>query len=238
MEKGNCDRAPKALILDCGGVLAYPTHGDWTFPPAMMESLRAFPARDVVIARARAALEWLDESEKLDSLEEEDGLRLGYLRAATNDLGLYMENEVLAQGAHWITYTPECYSLYADVLPVLEAWQGKYRLGLLSNAMPSMKKAMEALGALQWFDAAIASCEIGAIKPAHQMYEAILAALGVAPGEAVFVDDLPMNLEAARALGMRAVRMARPFYLEWMPPQDGSWDGECVSSFAELNAIL
>ena len=44
--------------------------------------------------------------------------------------------------------------------------------------------------------------------------------------------------EAARALGMRAVRMARPFYLEWMPPQDGSWDGECVSSFAELNAIL
>ena len=42
-----------------------------------------------------------------------------------------------------------------------------------------MKKAMEALGALQWFDAAIASCEIGAIKPAHQMYEAILAALGV-----------------------------------------------------------
>ena len=90
MEKGNCDRAPKALILDCGGVLAYPTHGDWTFPPAMMESLRAFPARDVVIARARAALEWLDESEKLDSLEEEDGLRLGYLRAATNDLGLYM----------------------------------------------------------------------------------------------------------------------------------------------------
>lgn len=179
MEKGNCDRAPKALILDCGGVLAYPTHGDWTFPPAMMESLRAFPARDVVIARARAALEWLDESEKLDSLEEEDGLRLGYLRAATNDLGLYMENEVLAQGAHWITYTPECYSLYEDVLPVLEAWQGKYRLGLLSNAMPSMKKAMEALGALQWFDAAIASCEIGAIKPAHQMYEAILAALGV-----------------------------------------------------------
>lgn len=140
MEKGNCDRAPKALILDCGGVLAYPTHGDWTFPPAMMESLRAFPARDVVIARARAALEWLDESEKLDSLEEEDGLRLGYLRAATNDLGLYMENEVLAQGAHWITYTPECYSLYEDVLPALEAWQGKYRLGLLSNAMPSMKK--------------------------------------------------------------------------------------------------
>ena len=238
MEKGNCDSAPKALILDCGGVLAYPTHGDWTFPPAMMKALRAFPARDVVIARARAALEWLNESEKMDSLEEEDSLRLGYLRAATNDLGLYVENEALAQGAHWITYTPECYSLYEDVLPALEAWKGKYRLGLLSNAMPSMKKAMEALGALQWFDAAIASCEIGAIKPAHQMYEAILALLGVAPGEAVFVDDLPANLEAARALGMRAVRMVRPFYLEWMPPQEDSWDGECISSFAELNAIL
>ena len=55
MEKGNCDRAPKALILDCGGVLAYPTHGDWTFPPAMMESLRAFPARAITTSRAGKA---------------------------------------------------------------------------------------------------------------------------------------------------------------------------------------
>ena len=238
MDKGNCGSAPTTLLLDCGGVLAYPTHGDWTFPPDMMETLSAYPARDIVIARARAALEWLDESQKMDSLEEEDSLRLGYLRAATNDLGLYVENEVLAQGAHWITYTPECYSLYDDVPASLAAWHGKYRLGMLSNAMPSMKKAMEALGMLRWFDVAIASCEIGAIKPAHQMYEAALKALGAAPGEVVFVDDLPANLEAARALGMRAVRMERPFYLKWMPPQEGSWDGERVSSLAELSAIL
>lgn len=238
MESVNCDKAAKALILDCGGVLAYPTHGDWTFPPDMMETLSACPQRDIVIARGRAALEWLDESQKMDSLEEEDSLRLGYLRAATNDLGLYVENEVLAQGAHWITYTPECYSLYDDVIASLQAWHGNYRLGLLSNAMPSMKKAMEALGVLRWFDAAVASCEIGAIKPAHQMYEAMLKELDVAPGEAVFVDDLPANLEAARSLGMRAIRMERPFYLKWMPPQGDSWNGESVSSLAQLDAIL
>ena len=73
MEKGNCDRTPKALILDCGGVLAYPTHGDWTFPPAMMESLRAFPARDVVIARARAALEQLLRGERHKNSETRRG---------------------------------------------------------------------------------------------------------------------------------------------------------------------
>ena len=100
-----------------------------------------------------------------------------------------------------------------------------------------MKKAMEALGALQWFDAAIASCEIGAIKPAHQMYEAILAALGVAPGEAVFVDDLPEPGGRPRAGHARGAHGAA-----LLPGVDaaagGSWDGECVSSFAELNAIL
>lgn len=181
MEKGNCDRAPKALILDCGGVLAYPTHGDWTFPPAMMESLRAFPARDVVIARARAALEWLDESEKLDSLEEEDGLRLGYLRARYERFGLVYGKRSPGAGRALDYLHPRVLFALCRRASVLEAWQGKYRLGLLSNAMPSMKKAMEALGALQWFDAAIASCEIGAIKPAHQMYEAILAALALRP---------------------------------------------------------
>jgi len=55
------------------------------------------------------------------------------------------------------------------------------------------------------FDVVIDSSELGIRKPDPRIYEATLAALGVEPGAAVFIDDLEINCQAAAALGMRAV---------------------------------
>ena len=49
------------------------------------------------------------------------------------------------------------------------------------------------------------SFEVGAVKPEPEIYLACLSALGVEPGEALFVDDRPVNVEGARALGMHAL---------------------------------
>ena len=48
------------------------------------------------------------------------------------------------------------------------------------------------------------SFELGVVKPEPAIYLHCLDALGVAPTEAVFVDDRRENVEAARELGMRA----------------------------------
>jgi epoxide hydrolase-like predicted phosphatase len=55
------------------------------------------------------------------------------------------------------------------------------------------------------FDVVIDSSELGVRKPDPRIYHATLAALGVAPEAAVFIDDMQINCEAATALGMRAV---------------------------------
>ena len=49
------------------------------------------------------------------------------------------------------------------------------------------------------------SFEVGAVKPEEAIYRRCLDALGVEPGEALFVDDRRENVEAARALGMEAL---------------------------------
>lgn len=52
------------------------------------------------------------------------------------------------------------------------------------------------------------SCDVGAMKPEPAYFERVLAALGVGPdaaGEVGFVDDRRANVEAALALGIRAV---------------------------------
>lgn len=59
------------------------------------------------------------------------------------------------------------------------------------------------------FDVVVDSCEEGVRKPDPRIYERALERLGgVAPQRAVFVDDAPGNVTAARALGMQAVLVA------------------------------
>jgi FMN phosphatase YigB (HAD superfamily) len=50
-----------------------------------------------------------------------------------------------------------------------------------------------------------ASHELGAMKPDPAAYQAVEEQTGHAPGEILFFDDLPPNVDAARARGWRAV---------------------------------
>jgi epoxide hydrolase-like predicted phosphatase len=59
------------------------------------------------------------------------------------------------------------------------------------------------------FEVVVDSAFVGMRKPDPAIYELTLERLGVAAEECVFVDDLEPNCEAARALGMAAVRFER-----------------------------
>ena len=56
------------------------------------------------------------------------------------------------------------------------------------------------------FEVVVDSAFVGLRKPDPRIYELTLERLGVAAGECVFLDDLDVNCEAARSLGMAAVR--------------------------------
>jgi putative hydrolase of the HAD superfamily len=59
------------------------------------------------------------------------------------------------------------------------------------------------------FEVVVDSAFVGLRKPDPAIYELTLARLGLAGEECVFVDDLEVNCEAARGLGMTAVRFER-----------------------------
>jgi putative hydrolase of the HAD superfamily len=60
------------------------------------------------------------------------------------------------------------------------------------------------------FDAFIESSKVGLRKPDPRIYALACEALGVEPGDAVFLDDIGRNLKAARALGMRTIKVDAP----------------------------
>jgi HAD superfamily hydrolase (TIGR01509 family) len=59
---------------------------------------------------------------------------------------------------------------------------------------------------LDLFDFKTFSAEVRLIKPDAAIYEHTLRGLGVKPEETLFVDDREINVQAARELGIRAVR--------------------------------
>ncbi|GMA16557.1 HAD family phosphatase [Deinococcus metallilatus] len=79
------------------------------------------------------------------------------------------------------------------------------KIGVLSNTLPSIDRTLKALGLADLVDMAVASCTAGVHKPEAGAFQYALDRLGLPAGAVLFVDDRPENVQAARALGMRAV---------------------------------
>nr|WP_184080297.1 HAD family phosphatase [Nocardiopsis mwathae] len=78
------------------------------------------------------------------------------------------------------------------------------RLALLSNAPSDIAGALRHSPVLARFDAVFFSCDLGIRKPDPEIYRHVLAELGAAPEETVFVDDREENVLAAKRLGIDA----------------------------------
>ncbi len=83
----------------------------------------------------------------------------------------------------------------------------RYKTAILSNAWLSTRSEMIAkFGLADEFDCVIISSEEGIAKPDARIYRLAAERLGVRPEEAIFVDDVAENVDAARAVGMCGVQ--------------------------------
>ncbi|MGA2522274.1 MAG: HAD-IA family hydrolase, partial [Acidimicrobiales bacterium] len=63
---------------------------------------------------------------------------------------------------------------------------------------------------LALFDAVVESSVVGVRKPDERFYLLACELLDITPDQAVFLDDLGVNLKPARALGMRTIKVTDP----------------------------
>ena len=122
-------------------------------------------------------------------------------------------------------------TFYAEALSVLETLAGRYRLGALTNGNADVYKT----DAGEYFDFAFLAEEVGASKPAPDMFRAALDTCGVAADAVVHVGDNPEHdVLGAKALGMRTV---------WVDAEGGGWQATAVpdatiGSIAELPPVI
>jgi putative hydrolase of the HAD superfamily len=79
------------------------------------------------------------------------------------------------------------------------------RTSILSNLPIPIGESLRATaGFLDHFDQVTFSYQLGVVKPEPGIYRYALEGLGVAPQDALFIDDRAVNVEGARAAGLNA----------------------------------
>jgi HAD superfamily hydrolase (TIGR01509 family) len=92
-----------------------------------------------------------------------------------------------------------------EVLAIVRRLHGDCRLAILSNHPPGLGRWLRDWGIDCLFDVVYCSGDEGHVKPERVVYQTTLERLGVAAGEAVFIDDTPGHVAAARALGIAGI---------------------------------
>ena len=113
--------------------------------------------------------------------------------------------------------------LYGDVRPkmvtALRRCKVHFRNACLTNnvktgnghGLPASEaRAWEVTQILSLFDLVIESSVVGARKPEPLFYQIALQHLEIEPSQAVYLDDLGINLKPARALGMKTIKVDTP----------------------------
>jgi putative hydrolase of the HAD superfamily len=100
--------------------------------------------------------------------------------------------------------------LYDDVLPFLTGLRARgVKIAVVSNCTENTRPLLTSLGVAALADALVLSYEVGAAKPAAEIFKHALDRLAVTADAALFVDDQPGFCAGSVAVGIVTVQIVR-----------------------------
>jgi HAD superfamily hydrolase (TIGR01509 family) len=198
----------RAVIFDWGGTLTpFHTIDLLDLWRAAAEVLAPDQAEEVAAALVAAERRWWDTV----TVTGHSGTTADVFAAAREATGIDLDAALhdRAVAAHLEAWTPHTVT-DPDVDPLLRALRERgIKTGLLSNThwpRDWHEKWLERDGVLDLIDVRVYTSDLEHTKPHPEAFQAVVRQLAVAPEEAVFVGDRPVDdISGAKALGMRAV---------------------------------
>ncbi len=189
----------EAVISDFGGVLTSPLAGAF----ATFENDSGVPLSE--LGTAMAALGATRGVNPLFELETGRLLEADFLNELAGQLTRQLKREVHLGGfgeRYFANLTPN-----EPLIAYLRGLRGRgYRLAICTNNVREWEARWRAmLPVTEIFDIVVDSAFVGYRKPDPEIYEVTLERLGVPAAAALLIDDLEINCDGARALGLRAV---------------------------------
>jgi HAD superfamily hydrolase (TIGR01509 family) len=234
-------RSVDAVLFDYGRTLVtfdYPADDVLevlrTFRPRISEALgRRAPTPREILKKVLLPLE-----DQVASTSEDEVDYMSVFRAAWKRAGLDLPHELLYE---ILNAEQLCWDRAAqvdpDALQVLSWLRTRgFKRALCSNAPfppAMMRRQVDANGVGELVDAVVFSSQVGRRKPAPEIYEATLTALGVVAEKALFVGDrVREDYDGPVAVGMTAVICTKH---ATEPTRDGI---PTIASLSELPGLL
>jgi putative hydrolase of the HAD superfamily len=180
----------RTVIFDYGEVISLtPSQGD----RAVIAGLAGVPVGDDALWKAYFA--------HRDGLDQGTAGVVAYWRAIARDIGASWDDARIhelwaADFRSWLSINPGTVEILAD----LQA--GGTSLALLSNAGPDFASYFRFGPLGDFFTACYVSGELGLLKPHPEIYQHVLADLGITAAKAIFIDNRESNVRGAEALGI------------------------------------
>lgn len=195
----------RAVLFDSGGVLVQPIGGRWN-PRADFEATVLAHAPSITPQQFAAAIAAGDDFfVNSSSTPDYDD----YHRAMLRHLGVVPTGQLLADLRRDVPASAFL-ETFPDVEETLrELSRRGVRMAVVSDAWPNLPDLHDGLGIRRFFEAYAISAVLGCNKPDPRMYHQASTALGLAPGECLFVDDDPELVAAAIRLGYEGRALCR-----------------------------
>ena len=180
----------EAVIFDLGNVLL-----DYN-PRRFMFEMGIKPEYfDRLVKVFPESQEWLDLD--MDVISDDE-----FLAQAIRKEPL-LRNEIIRYHRHWYDYFNAIPQNVAAFYEVKEAGAKTY---ILSNFQKTCFRKMQERNAFfDDFDGRVLSCECHMRKPLPEIYQYLISTYDLDPAHSVFFDDMEVNVEAAKAAGLKAV---------------------------------
>jgi putative hydrolase of the HAD superfamily len=190
----------EAVISDFGGVLTSP----------LLDSFLAFQDQSGIspaaLGQALAAIAERNGNHPLAELETGRMSEQTFLHELGRELSDQLEREIEMRG-----FGERYFEHLHPNEELIEYMRGLrdrgYRLAICTNNVKEWEERWRAMLPVdEIFDVVVDSAFVGTRKPEPRIYEITLERLGVSPAAALLVDDIELNCDAARKLGINAVQ--------------------------------
>lgn len=137
----------------------------------------------------------------------------------------------------YVTHYESAWSLFPDVLPVLDALAPSHRHAVLSNSSLHVQdRKLRLLGVHDRFEAILCAAELGVSKPEAGAFLAACDALALSPDQVAYVGDHPeIDGRGAADAGLLSVWIDRGGAYATVEPPVGP---RRIASLAELPSLL
>jgi putative hydrolase of the HAD superfamily len=159
------------------------------------------------------AIEHFHLDKDKDEIESRHKLCVQPFEEGHMSLDEYLQQTVFSQPR---TFSPEEFKQYMfslskskpkpDVLEIARGLRDRYLMGTINNESRELNQYRIATFQLtEYFKIFVSSCFVGLRKPDERIYRLALDLSQMKAEECCFIDDRPVNVEAATKIGMRAI---------------------------------